>query len=283
MNQHNKIALIFDFDDTLAPDSTSGFLESLGIKVPAFWERAKNLVQQGWDPVPAYLEMMLDYSRHCPPGRGITRERLETWGRRMRFFPGATGIFDRLKKRVAQSAPEVELEYYLISSGIAAVLRSARIAGSFSDMWASDFAYAEDGEIRALKNVVSFTDKTRFIFQIAKGVVGEAGRRDPFGVNRKVAEEELRIPMDQMIVVGDGFTDIPCFSLVQKAGGVAIGVYDRESRERWGKAWGFIEDRRVTHLVAADYRKGSGLDDALTLALENIARRIHLRRVTYQG
>jgi hypothetical protein len=31
------IALIFDFDDTLAPDSTSGFLESVGVDTQQFW------------------------------------------------------------------------------------------------------------------------------------------------------------------------------------------------------------------------------------------------------
>ena len=33
------IALIFDFDDTLAPDSTSGFLDSLGVDTQQFWTK----------------------------------------------------------------------------------------------------------------------------------------------------------------------------------------------------------------------------------------------------
>ena len=31
------IAVIFDFDDTLAPDSTSGLLSEIGTDVSAFW------------------------------------------------------------------------------------------------------------------------------------------------------------------------------------------------------------------------------------------------------
>ena len=32
----NRIAVIFDFDETLAPDSTSSFLEGLGVDVEDF-------------------------------------------------------------------------------------------------------------------------------------------------------------------------------------------------------------------------------------------------------
>ena len=53
------IALIFDFDDTLAPDSTSGFLETIGVDTQQFWtKRVDPLLAQDWDPVPAYLHQM---------------------------------------------------------------------------------------------------------------------------------------------------------------------------------------------------------------------------------
>jgi hypothetical protein len=49
------IALIFDFDDTLAPDSTSGFLETMGVDTQQFWSgQVDPLLAQDWDPVPAY-------------------------------------------------------------------------------------------------------------------------------------------------------------------------------------------------------------------------------------
>ena len=62
------IALIFDFDDTLAPDSTSGFLESLGVDTQQFWtKRVDPLLAQDWDPVPAYLHEMIALSREQTP------------------------------------------------------------------------------------------------------------------------------------------------------------------------------------------------------------------------
>ena len=78
--------------------------------------------------------------------------------------------------------------------------------------------------------------------------------------------------MQNIIVVGDGLTDIPCFSLIEKQGGRAIGVYDRNSKKR-GKMEGLIREKRITHPVAADYRRQSGLDDAVELAINMAASR----------
>ena len=98
-----------------------------------------------------------------------------------------------------------------------------------------------------------------------------------------MAAEDIRVPASQMIMVGDGYTDIPCFSLVRREQGIAIGVYDRKNRDRWGRAWGFIEDGRVSNLVPTDYREGSALSDSLMMAVESIASRISLASHTYQG
>ena len=129
-----------------------------------------------------------------------------------------------------------------------------------------------------LKKVISFTDKTRYIFQISKGLAGEKFRGQPFLVNKKIPRGSVRIPFDQMIFIGDGYTDVPCFSLVRKNGGFTIGVYDRDRPSRWGRAWEFIEDGRVTNLVSADYSSKSDLSNVLVMALESIVRRIRGER-----
>lgn len=277
------IALVFDFDDTLAPDSTSGYLGQCGLDVPRFWqEDVAPLLQNNWDPVPAYLYKMIEksYSGEIEP---ITKKSLAKWGAELPLYEGSEQIFDRLRQAVRKTNPRVSLEFYLISSGIGDVLRNTRIAHEFNDIWASDFVYDNDGLINFPKRVVSFTDKTRYIFHIQKGIFGSDFADKPFEVNRKVTQENIRIPISQMIMVGDGYTDIPCFSLVRKDQGIAIGVYDRKNREKWGRAWGFIEDGRVSNLVPTDYREGSALSDSLTMAVESIAARISLANHTYQG
>src|SRR3546814_7042913 len=117
---------------------------------------------------------------------------------------------------VREQHPRVQLEFYLICSGIGDVFRHTPIAHEFTDIWASEFNYGDDGAIEFPRRIVSFTDKTRYLFHIQKGIIGQASRGKPFEVNRKVPEDKLRVPFEQMIFVGDGYTDIPCFSLIRR-------------------------------------------------------------------
>ncbi|MCH7782442.1 haloacid dehalogenase-like hydrolase [candidate division KSB1 bacterium] len=284
----DTIALIFDFDDTLAPDSTSGFLDEMGIDVERFWrEKVDALVNQGWDPVPAYLYQMVKSSNENQPDRKFTRQAFREWGKKVTFYPGATQIFQKLRKHADEIASDkkvqIEIEYYIISTGIGDIVGNTRIKGNFTQIWASNFHYSDSGEIVFPKNIVSFTDKTRFLFQISKGIIGREYTGKPFEVNKKLQPDDYRIPFNRMIFVGDGFTDVPCFSLIQKNQGIAIGVYDRNKREKWRQAWGFVEDGRVANLAVADYSKGSGLHDSLMMAVEIMCDKIALSRRIYQG
>ncbi|MFV0284084.1 MAG: HAD family hydrolase [Castellaniella sp.] len=278
------IALVFDFDDTLAPDSTSGFLQEIGVDVPAFWhDRVGPLLDhEDWDPVPAYLYQMLALSRSGRHGP-ITRDRLRDWGRRLPLHEGVTTLFERLRARLHQAHPTVQLEFYLISSGIGDVLRETSIADWFSDIWASEFHYDADGAIDFPRRVVSFTDKTRYLFHIQKGIIGAESRNKPFEVNRKVDADKLRVPFEQMIFVGDGYTDIPCFSLIRRSGGVAFGVWDPRHKEKRSRAWGFIEDGRVSNLNHARFGEDAELYQLLEAAVESLASKIVLRSRMYRG
>lgn len=279
----NVIALIFDFDDTLAPDSTSGFLDNLGVNPDEFWKESVVLQEQGWDPVPAYLYKLIELSKSKRTGGLITRDQFQDWGSRIKFFSGVTSIFKRLKDFAAKVNPQVRLEFYLVSSGVRDVIASSKIAAQFTDIWACDFHYGRKGELLFPKNVISFTDKTRYIFQISKGLIGPEYRSKPFEVNRSVLAAELRVPFRHMIFTGDGYTDIPCFSLVRKEGGVSFGVYDPSNSDKWSRAWGYIEDHRVTNLAPADYGKNSGLTHNLMMAISKIAAEIRLGSSSYQG
>lgn len=278
------IALIFDFDDTLAPDSTSGFLADMGVDVEQFWtDRVGPLLfEQDWDPVPAYLYQMIALSDSASHGL-ITRERLEDWGRRLPLHAGVETLFSRLREMVKAQHPQVQLEFYLISSGIGDVVRQTPVAHEFTDIWASEFMYDQAGAIRFPKRVVSFTDKTRYLFHIQKGIVGPSSRNKPFEVNRKIAPDKLRIPFEQMIFVGDGYTDIPCFSLIRRSGGVAFGVWDPRHRDKRSRAWGFIQEGRVSNLNQARYDDEAELYQWLEEAVESLAGRISLNNRIYRG
>lgn len=278
------IALIFDFDDTLAPDSTSGFLAGMGVDVAQFWsdEVGPLLYEHDWDPVPAYLYKMIQLSRRGDYG-AVTREGLQQWGRQLPLHDGVPTLFQRLRDAVRAQHPQVQLEFYLISSGIGDVVRSTPIAHEFTDIWASEFHYDDDGAIDFPRRVVSFTDKTRYLFHIQKGIIGPASRGKPFEVNRKVPEDKLRVPFEQMIFVGDGYTDIPCFSLVRRSGGVAFGVWDPRHREKRSRAWGFIQEGRVSNLNQARYDSEAELYQWLEEAVDGLASRMALRSRMYRG
>jgi len=277
------IALVFDFDDTLAPDSTSGFLEHIGVDTAHFWsEHVDPLLATGWDPVPAYLHAMIELSRTGQYGK-IDQALLSNWGRTLPLHSGVETLFSRLRSEVRSVQPQVQLEFYLISSGIGDVVRHTRVADEFTQIWASEFVYDDTGGIAFPKKIVSFTDKTRYLFHVQKGIIGPAFESQPFEVNRKVSEDRLRVPFDQMVFVGDGYTDIPCFSLVRQAGGIAFGVWDPKHRDKRSRAWGFIEDGRVNNLNQARYDEDAELYQWLEEAVISLAKRIAVKARMYRG
>jgi phosphoserine phosphatase len=281
---HETIAVVFDFDDTLAPDSTSGYLSQAGIDdLSSFWQKEVAALLEGdWDPAPAYLFKMIEASKS---GRipKVTQESLMEWGRRLPLHDGVHGLFPRLRKVAKEANPRAVLEFYLISSGIGDILRQTPIAPEFTDIWASEFAYGMDGGIDFPKKIVSFTDKTRYLFHIQKGLIGPQSRGKPFDVNKKLKPEQIRIPINHMIFVGDGYTDIPCFSLVKKDGGVSIAVFDKTHGEKWGSAYQFVHDGRVSNLLSANYSEQSDLSIFLGMAVKKLATDIAVSSGTYQG
>ena len=281
---HETIAVVFDFDDTLAPDSTSGYLSRAGIAdLAGFWKReVASLTDDDWDPVPAYMFRMMEASK---TGRvpKITKESLVEWGRSLPLHDGVVDVFSRLRKVAKDANPRANIEFYLISSGIGDVLRNTTISSEFTDIWASEFFYGDDEGVVFPKKIVSFTDKTRYLFHIQKGLVGSQARGKPFDVNKKLKPEQIRVPIRHMIFVGDGYTDIPCFSLVKKDGGVSIAVFDKTHVEKWGSAYQFVHDGRVSNLLSANYSEQSDLSIFLGMAVKKLATDIAMSSGTYQG
>jgi len=279
-----RIAVVFDFDDTLGPDSTTGFLKHAGLKdLDGFWKHVGDMMsEEDWDPVPAYLMHMVAAAKQRDIG-SLTQQTLASWGKILPLFDGVEDVFPHLRQVVKDANPRVTLEFYLISSGIGDVLRHMPIAHEFTDIWASEFHYDEQGNAVTPRKIISFTDKTRYIFQVQKGIVGKESRGEPFAVNKRVPADQVRIPLNQMVFVGDGYTDIPCFSLIKQHGGVPIAVYDQRHTEKWANAFQFVADGRVSNLHSANYQKGSDLTNFLSMAVRSLAERIAVSASSYQG
>jgi hypothetical protein len=78
---HNRLAVIFDFDQTLAANSDHALLRKYGLDPEVFnQERVQTLAADGWDPTLAGFYCLISESKAYPE-RPITREFLAQVGR----------------------------------------------------------------------------------------------------------------------------------------------------------------------------------------------------------
>ena len=277
-----KIAIAFDFDDTLAPDSIGAFRAHYGLDNDKFWrERVQPRVRDGWDLIPAAFYSLIRESESRPKNDRVTRERLAEFGRNLEYFPGVREMFDRIRWTVHEIDSEVEVEYYLISCGVGEIIRNTKIADEFKHIWASEFAYDENGEIEFMARFISHTEKTRFLYQLSEGIDSSLEAGEAFASQADMPEEELHVPLSQAIYVGDGITDSPCFRILNQEKGVALGVFKPSTKEKWGEDIDVIGDgQRVSNLAPVDYSEGSELLRSLIVAAKSICYRIQLRELS---
>ena len=271
------IGLIFDFDDTLAPDSTTQLLEEYGIDSEQFWfDEFQTRVKEGYDPTVAYLSLLLDKVGEDQPLEKLTLEDLETFGANLSetLYPGIPGLFDDIDS-IANEYEEISISYYIISEGLESIIKGTEIADRCDAVYASQLDANSEGVIQYVQRPISFTDKTRYLYEINKGISPEEAKENPYEVNNQVNPEERKIPFENMIYIGDGITDIPCFSLVKDRGGRVFGVIDSENEGDEGSAkQRAIRDlgspRRAGNLNNPMYGESGRLGSLLRLTIEGV-------------
>jgi phosphoserine phosphatase len=243
------VSVIFDFDDTLLPDSTSALPREHGLDPGDFWSRSvKRLVDQGYDPPLAYLNLLLKDVGSGKPLGELTNQRLAEFGGVLdeTWFSGLPQLFDDIRT-IAGEHRDISVEFYIISGGLQPIIEgSAHVRKYFRGVYGCQLGEnPETGLVSEIKRCVTFTEKTRFLFEINKGISPSDAATQPHLVNQLVPEPERPVPFANMIYVGDGLTDIPCFSLIEKGGGFAFGVFQAGKESAKQAFQRILQTRRV--------------------------------------
>ena len=147
-------------------------------------------------------------SKGSGPLSELNQQKLQELGGQLKFYPGVPACFGHIKREIESEpsfrAAGIRVESYVISGGIAEVLRASQLKDTAHYIWGCDFSYDSQGVIAFPKNVISFTDKTRFLYMISKGIVGPDFDGQPYAVNSMMTEDERPVPFQNMVYIGDG-------------------------------------------------------------------------------
>lgn len=255
---------MYDFDKTLCEKDMQeyGFIPSIGMEPEDFWDEANKIAHKyNMDKILAYMLLMNKQAKKND--LQITKESLQSLGKDVVFFPGVDTWFERINAYGRSLG--LEIEHYIISSGLKEIIEGTSIAHEFKRIYACEFHYNERGNAVWPRQVVNFTTKTQFLFRISKGVLDVL---DDLTLNSYMSDEDRRIPYRNMIYLGDGITDVPCMKLVKQYGGQSIALYHGDDMTKVHKLLG---ENRVNYICNSDYRKGSELEKIVKLILTRMA------------
>lgn len=264
MKKRPVVALMYDFDKTLCSEDMQNysFIPSLDMTPEQFWTETSVFGEkQNMEKILAYMYMMVTKSEE--KGITLTKKYLRSLGTSIKFYKGVLTWFKRINDFGASLG--LDVEHYIISSGIKDIIEGSEIAPEFKKIYACEYVYDKSGAAIWPKLAINYTMKTQFVFRISKGV---DRINDDDTVNEKMSEQDRRVLYRNMIYLGDGITDIPCMRLVKDKQGKSIAVYPKGKKE---KVAGLLRDKRVNYIALADYSENSELENIVKLQLEYIA------------
>jgi hypothetical protein len=295
----NIIACVWDFDKTLIPGYMQGPLfRRYRVNEANFWAETNKLIEtyarRGYrlSSEIGYLNHILTYvlAGEMPK---LNNKVFRELGKEIAFYPGLPGFFPGSKAFVREKPDylkyEIQLEHYIVSTGIAEMIRGSAVAPHVDEIWGCEFIenplrpgflqqkefdLGADAEIAQIGMVIDNTTKTRALFEINKGT-----NKDPsLEVNARIPQDDRRVPFANMIYIADGPSDIPSFSVVKGRGGKTYGVYNPERPDEFKQNDQLRRDDRIDHYGKADYREGSETFNWLKLQIQEIADRLVAER-----
>jgi phosphoserine phosphatase len=271
-----KIALIFDFDGTLGPGTFEHVMEHCGLDPELVdQERLDPRVEHDWEHTLARARTLIDLAQERTD---LTEDSLKEIGRDYPLYPGVPEMFDRVRETAKAVVEDVEVEFYLMTAGFSTIPKATPIAKEFTKVFSGALYFDEDGRPAFVKRVLTHPEKPKYLLHLAKGLDVEGA--NPNKAYRKLEEHEWYMPIDQMIYVGDGASDLPAFHLVSEYGGIPIAVFESERSKDWAGYSEVRSSQRVDNLAPNDYSENGEMLNSLLLATECICKRIALRKMS---
>ena len=263
------VALIYDFDGTLAPGNMQeyDFLKEIGIEDKSmFWgENNKLSEQQDASEILSYMKLMIDKSNNPENPRPITRNTFRKYGNNIKLFKGVKEWFELTRELGDEMG--VQIEHYINSSGLQEMIEGTPIGKYFKHIYASRFMYDKDGRAVWPAVAVDFTGKTQYLYMINKGIESISSNKK---INAHMSDDKKRIPFAHMIYFGDGETDIPCMKLLRQQGGYAIAIYEANNKKQVDNAIDLVNRNIINFACDADYSKEGNIYKTVKTSLQHI-------------
>jgi len=264
--QKPTVALIYDFDGTLAPGNIQefDFIPAIKSDKSAFWTENQKLSKENdADQILTYMYLMLTKARSG--GVSLKRESFNEFGKKVEFFQGVANWFKLINEYGKKNG--LVIEHFINSSGLKEMIEGTSIAKEFKNIFACSYLYDVDGIAYWPAVAVDYTTKTQFIFKINKGISSVAENKI---INKYIEEKDRPVQFKHMIYFGDGETDVPCMKLIKEKGGHSIAVFAPHNSAKKKTAENLIADKRVNFVCPADYTEGKEIHKVVTTILDKI-------------
>lgn len=275
----NVLALVYDFDGTLTPQPMQEYtvLPQLGISGEEFWQEVnEEVVRTGGDSILTYMRLLVE--KIDTNKKHLSRDALRDLAKKIKYFPGVEGWFDRINAYVQQrSNGAVEVKHYIISAGLSEILEGVSIKHHFERIYASQYYFNHHEAACFPTIVINDTSKTQYLFRINKG---RESSQD--SINDYMSEEKRPVPFTNMIYIGDGLTDVPCMTVVKNYGGYAIAVHQAKNARSIDVCKELTEANRIDYFAPADYRKGRKLEKRVQTMLDLVIANISFEREKFE-
>ncbi len=265
-----RVVLVFDFDDTLAPSTTPVLAKAANLDHERLSKQVNDMQRDNWQYAIAKAEV---YRQLGESGAVVTREMMEDVGKNYTCFPGAEDFIQRLKKYAKDIDRKVKLEFVLLTAGFGTIPLATKLVQGFDRVYCSALNFGEDGYVLGVKRVITHADKVHYLRQLAEGM--DLDKPSELEETYTYTNpEDYYVPLDQIIYVGDGASDMSAFQLVGEGGGICVAI-DKPGQE-WSGYTDISERRRVHNLAKPDYSEGSELMQTLEHAVASMLHRIQV-------